>query len=787
MKKILILLLAAIGAVTGIKAQGFVGSWELFSSSPAPTKVIETPEYVYTLSGNSLSAIDKQTGEIQSLNALNRLNGNKVSKIWYDAKKKCLLVAHTDYNIDLVYDDGRTINVPDLRDAAITGNKTINDADFSGNKAYLALGCGFIVVDIDHGAIVKSHIYNVPIYYIAVTKNHVVIAVTEGSSKLKYAPLTASLNNFSDFKDVVDANGAQLGSMPTSMFGIYDNAIVFVNKYNVLKFDFSGAVPARSFLRTSSASIYDENRATPTSKGYAFAGTDNTVFYANNDGTTSTLGPNTALNGQLAANWNADQKNLWLADANGTGLYNIDSASYTRSKSRPQGPSGTNTGRIIPLSDGRILLSTLEMHQYQLLYSLAYGKKTYADIFNPSTRTFTPINQDYLGSSLRSMIIIPNDENKILVSIRGVGFRIIDLANDSYIEAKSSDVQNLNDTPTGAAVDANGNLWLVVIRYKPTELIQLVKAPKGSWETSFDGSKWSVLDMSELKSTHTTRLFLDEAKGNVIVTGGALAVVKMPENSQPLSSSTKYSVIDVSRDEDDASTGDPWIFYQPSVDKNGWIWVPHNQGVFVIKDSDRMFEAGYHAMRPKVPRNDGTDLADYLLQQVQCTKVAVDENNQKWIGTVGSGLYRVSPNGDMILEHILSASSQMPSDNIFEVVPSKTSNDVYVGTSEGFSIYHSESSPAADNYENVYTYPNPVTPDYAGYITVVGLMEDSLVKIADASGTIVHEGRSNGGMFVWDGCDTTGRRVRSGVYFVFASQTAEEQSNAAVTKIIVVN
>ncbi len=783
MKKLLILLLAAVGAVTGINAQGYVGSWELFSSSPAPTKVIETPEYVYTLSGSSLSAIDKQTGEVQALNALNRLNGNKVSKIWYNAKKKCLLVAHTDYNIDLVYDDGRTINVPDLRDAAISGNKTINDADFQGNKAYLALGCGFIVVDTDHGAIVKSHIYNISIPYIAVTKNHVVIALTEsGVSKFKYAPITASLNNFSDFSDVVNASGTQLGFMPTSMVGLNDNSVVAANKTNVLKFDFSEAEPVRTFLRVGSGTVYDEHRLTPTAKGYAFTGMDKTVFYANADGTTATLGPDNALNGQLAANWSADQKNLWMADAAGTGLYNFDSASFTRAKSRPQGPSGGNIGRIMPLSDGRIILSTLELHQYQQLYNLAFAYSTYADVYNPSTRTFTPISRSVLSSSLRSIIVNPNDENKLLVSIRNIGLRTIDLTDESYFDATKNN-SPLSAAPTGMEVDKNGNLWMVINTSAPT----VVKAPKGSWENAVDGSKWSTMVVSGLAGIHSTRLTLDEAKGNVIITGGALAVVKMPENSKPLSSTTQYAVIDVSRDEDDASTGDPWIFYKPEVDKDGWIWCPNNQGVLVIKDSDRMFEPGYHAMRPKVPRNDGTDLADYLLQQVHSTKVAVDENNQKWIGTLGSGLYRVSATGDMILEHILSASSQMPSDDIFEVVPSKTSNDVYVGTGEGFSIYHSESSPAAENYDNVYAYPNPVTPDYGGYITVVGLMDDSLVKIADASGTIVHEGRSNGGMFVWDGCDTTGRRVRSGVYFVFASQTGEEQSNAAVTKIIVVN
>ncbi len=200
-----------------------------------------------------------------------------------------------------------------------------------------------------------------------------------------------------------------------------------------------------------------------------------------------------------------------------------------------------------------------------------------------------------------------------------------------------------------------------------------------------------------------------------------------------------------------------------------------------------MFDPTYRPMRPKVPRNDGTNLADYLLAQVECYTIAVDENNQKWIGTMGSGLYRVSETGDEILEHLTTGNSDIPSDDVMAVLPSQTNNDVYVGTADGFSIYHSVSAPAASSYDEVYAYPNPVTPDYAGYITITGLMDNSLVKITDANGNPVFETRSNGGMCIWDGCDTRGHRVRSGVYFVFASQTAEGATNAAVTKIIVVN
>ncbi len=101
-------------------------------------------------------------------------------------------------------------------------------------------------------------------------------------------------------------------------------------------------------------------------------------------------------------------------------------------------------------------------------------------------------------------------------------------------------------------------------------------------------------------------------------------------------------------------------------------------------------------------------------------------------------------------------------------------------------IYHSANAPAADDYSDVYAYPNPVTPDYTGDITITGLMDKSLVKIADAAGNVFHQTVSEGGMVTWDGCDPSGARVKSGVYFVFASQNSSG-SSGVVTKILVIN
>ena len=86
--------------------------------------------------------------------------------------------------------------------------------------------------------------------------------------------------------------------------------------------------------------------------------------------------------------------------------------------------------------------------------------------------------------------------------------------------------------------------------------------------------------------------------------------------------------------------------------------------------------------------------------------------------------------------------------------------------------------------DNVYAYPNPVTPDYTGLITITGLTLDADVKILNASGKLIAQGRSNGGTFTWDGCDSEGNRMASGVYMV-ATATSEGKKGT-VCKIAVV-
>jgi flagellar hook assembly protein FlgD len=64
-------------------------------------------------------------------------------------------------------------------------------------------------------------------------------------------------------------------------------------------------------------------------------------------------------------------------------------------------------------------------------------------------------------------------------------------------------------------------------------------------------------------------------------------------------------------------------------------------------------------------------------------------------------------------------------------------------------------------------------------------MQQSEVKITDASGNLVFSTVSIGGQAVWNGKTLDGNRVQSGVYYVFA--TSSDGSQKTKTKILFIN
>ena len=219
---------------------------------------------------------------------------------------------------------------------------------------------------------------------------------------------------------------------------------------------------------------------------------------------------------------------------------------------------------------------------------------------------------------------------------------------------------------------------------------------------------------------------------------------------------------------------------------NGDVWVTTTIGPLLLSRSaiDNPETAVFTQV--KVPRNDGTNLADYLLSGIDVTCMTIDGGGRKWFGTKANGVYLISADNMTQVKHILSSNSPLLSDNILSIAINNATGEVFFGTDKGLCSYMSDATTPSDqpSGDNTYAYPNPVRPGYTGPITIVGLSMNADVKIVTTNGVLVAAGISNGGSFVWDGKDKSGKPVASGVYMVESAD--EDGNNGVVCKVAIV-
>lgn len=218
-----------------------------------------------------------------------------------------------------------------------------------------------------------------------------------------------------------------------------------------------------------------------------------------------------------------------------------------------------------------------------------------------------------------------------------------------------------------------------------------------------------------------------------------------------------------------------------AVDNTGLVWVGATNGVYVFHNP---FEG--EGQRPVVDLNkDG--IGDYLLMDQLVTTIGIDAANRKWFGTM-NGVIVQSPNGLENELRLTVDNSPLPSNVILDFAFDNQRGIVYIGTDKGILGLKIEAiEGTARHKSNIYSYPNPVRPDYDGPIVIKGLAKDAHVRIVDQEGMEVKILEAYGGQAIWDGTNLNNERVASGVYVVFSSAyNVNLKPDAATTKILII-
>lgn len=399
---------------------------------------------------------------------------------------------------------------------------------------------------------------------------------------------------------------------------------------------------------------------------------------------------------------------------------------------------------------------------------------------NLSTRTGYP----YIGT--KAVAIDPHNSNHVYVGARTGLYEFMSGKMVAFYNKDNSILQGAIDRGRelgndyvlvyGLAYDSEGNLWVL---NNQTKKENLIRVSKDGQITSFskpelmkDGVGLSGLSQMRLDS----RNLLWFCNDHWIQPG----LFSYDPKNDKLNAYTRFV-------NEEGSNVDITAVHCWAEDMDNNIWVGTTAGPMLLQRSQMNEQENYRFVQVKVPRNDGTNLADYLLAGLEITAMAVDGGGRKWFGTKGTGVYLISADNMTQLQHFTTTNSHLLSNNIQSISINDATGEVFFATDNGLCSYMSDATKAVDspNDETTYAYPNPVKPGYTGPITIVGLSLNVNVKIVTTNGVLVAEGTSNGGTFVWNGKDKNGKRVASGVYMV---QTADENGdNGTVCKVAVVN
>ena len=757
-------------------------NWDTFFSYNYISDIKSDGRKIYFVSNSTFFIYDILNYQIEKIDTLNGLSGDEISSFFVSNENNLVFIGYNNGLIQIL-DIGANsiINIFDIvnKPSISPNNKLINNFTEFNDQLFISTGYGVSVFDINNFEFADT-------YYIRSDAD--LLNVSDISIIGDY--IYTSVNNIGIFKSNINLNlinddsWIQIYSGDVNSTLTINQNIYFNDNTNIYKIEGDQILN----IETINSEILSMNKSEDK---IIITTEDKCILYNENfSNIISTFNSN-----EFSSKFNIGhlENNDLFIGTEESGVLKIENLNYQNYLFfLPPGPEENNIFSVEAFGNN---------------FWTVFGD--YTEYFNPYPLKFTGISKYNLNTNqwlsistdsipemavnLNNISINPFNQNNIFISSFHGG--ILELMNENIINFYDSNNSDLESVDTGdpnyisirisdLEFDDNGNLW--VLNSRIDSPLKLYEINNNNW-SNFNFNQ--IIDDGFQDELGFNDIEID-SYGNKWIAGLRSGLIGFNENS----GSPKIRKINSIEGSNLPSSYVKSI----AVDRNNHLWIGTIKGLRVLYNTSNFFDAPTVTLQKIIILED--DIPRELLEQQYITDIEVDGANNKWVGTIGSGVFYFSSNGQQTIYHFTKNNSPLPSNNINDISIDLLNGKVYFGTDKGLVSFSSGSSSTNQSLSEAYTYPNPVRPNYdikQRKIKITGLSENVNIKIVDIAGNLVAEAQSrvnnryngfnleiDGGTAFWNGKNLRDIDVSTGVYVVMLSDLDTYETKTLKVMII---
>lgn len=772
MRYTLITILSFLWIGSVVNAQS-LSDWTAYTSFRSVSGVVEDSQGRIWMSTNGGVLVKDGNEVVQKLTPIDDLTRLDGSAIAYSESMELIFVGYLTGVIDVIdVNDFKITHLSDIERNTSFSQKGINDFFISNNVLLVATDFGIVEYDLNGMFVKDSYIKfgdfgtAIPINTIFEYSENLYLGTDEG---IAFKALDDEFSA-SSWDNIDGSDG--FSSSSTVAIGAFENIIYASTNSENFKFE-NGIWSQNPEFGSDIIVDYSSN------ENFLIALSAERIYYKNVNGQLN----NTFLSvnfGTTLARIPFSDRVLFGSINSGLGALDISNGSITYSS--VDGPY-VNFFEGMKFVNGVLISGSTRSSSRREEIDKSRGFYVYEDgVWENYNEIITP---EFDGVVFRQPFKTTASGNYYYFGSWGTGIVRFDKNTDEitlFDETNSTlrgwpQDSELYPVISGLETDSQNDVWLVS-RYGDTPLYKQTPGDD-DWQSFEENSAAASSDLYE-------NLFIDSFDQKWIPI----------QNAQ--SSGTGLLVIDTKNPEDE--TDDVGIKLQTGgnngnlpdskvnviiEDNNGEVWIGTARGIAKFIFPEILIEGSTQERTAQWLINEDTSaVSRFLLRDINATAMAVNAANEKWLGSANQGVYLLNAEGSKILKRFTTENSPLFSNSIKSIAINDITGEVFIATDVGLISYQDIPKSPVNKMKELKVFPNPFNYDKNEEIFIEGLSDETFIKVLGVDGTVINSFQTTGGRVSWNGKDSNGKQLGSGVYFIIAVDSGG--SSKGVGKVVIV-